>query len=549
MHNPPEQKKDKDASLSADKIRTQLNRILDHSSFADSRRSCDFLRFVVEETLNGKEKFIKGYTIALEVFNRDESFDPQMSSIVRMQAARLRRSLEHYYLTEGKNDLIRIEIPKGSYIPKFIKIADSPIDETPEFPNSHTKINHSATNTSKQFAVAVLHFDNISEDKREDHFATGLTEEIIIALTQFSDLKVIGPLSREKLLEEGLEPRRIGQKYKVRFLLDGNVLWVLSKLRVRAKLIDTKTGAHCWGESYTRNIETESLFDLEDDITGKVVGTIADNFGIIPRTLAKECACRKTNKIEAQEATFLFHHANYLLTPDSLTRALEALERAIKLDPNYALAAAMLADLHCTAYLFGMDQVTPTLEKAEKLARQAIVLDPNCQHAHFSMALCSFCTLKLESFNTEIDNAIALNPNNANIIWASALFLFMLGQREQAINLMQKAMSLNSHHPGWYSFLPYMINYFQGNYEAALIEAQRYNVSNLFWDPLLRAAVLGQLNHRVEANSELQALLSLCPDFKDRGKELIRRHVIKDEYIEMLLEGLYKAGLEKLKND
>ena len=104
MHNPTEQKKDKDASLSADKIRTQLNRILDHSSFADSERSRDFLRYVVEETLSGREKFIKGYTIALEVLNQNESFDPQMNSIVRMQAARLRRSLEHYYLTEGKND-------------------------------------------------------------------------------------------------------------------------------------------------------------------------------------------------------------------------------------------------------------------------------------------------------------------------------------------------------------------------------------------------------------------------------------------------------------
>ena len=83
---------------------------------------------------------------------------------------------------------------------------------------------------------------------------------------------------------------------------------------------------------------------------------------------------------------------------------------------------------------------------------------------------------------------------------------------------------------------------------SALIEAQRYNVSNLFWDPLLRAAVLGQLNRQTEAASELKALLSLCHDFKDRGKELIRRHVLRDEYIEMLLEGLYKAGLEKLKD-
>ena len=125
----------------------------------------------------------------------------------------------------------------------------------------------------------------------------------------------------------------------------------------------------------------------------------------------------------------------------------------------------------------------------------------------------------------------------------------MLGQREQAISLMQKAKSLNSHNPGWYSFLPYMIYYFQGNYEAAYMEAQRYSVPKLFWDPLLRAAALGQLCQVEEANSELKTLLKLRPDFKERGRELIRRHVLKDEYIEMLIQGLYKAGLERLCDD
>ena len=106
-------------SLGPDAIRAALERVLASADFDASERNRSFLRHVVEETLAGRAERIKAYNIATTVFGRDDRFDPQLDSIVRIEAGRLRRSLERYYLTSGRDDPVRIGIPKGSYVPTF----------------------------------------------------------------------------------------------------------------------------------------------------------------------------------------------------------------------------------------------------------------------------------------------------------------------------------------------------------------------------------------------------------------------------------------------
>lgn len=100
-------------------ILEQLERIVTSEEFSASPRKRAFLHYIVEKTLEGEASNLKGYSIGVDVFNRGESFDPQADTIVRVQARNLRRALNMYYLTSGKNDSIRIDIPKGNYIPKF----------------------------------------------------------------------------------------------------------------------------------------------------------------------------------------------------------------------------------------------------------------------------------------------------------------------------------------------------------------------------------------------------------------------------------------------
>jgi hypothetical protein len=106
-------------------VEKQLEKILNSAEFDASERNRQFLRHIVEETLAGRADRIKAYTIATVVFGRGSGFDPQLDSIVRIEAGRLRRSLERYYLTAGSNDRLRIAIPKGTYVPTFIERDDA----------------------------------------------------------------------------------------------------------------------------------------------------------------------------------------------------------------------------------------------------------------------------------------------------------------------------------------------------------------------------------------------------------------------------------------
>jgi tetratricopeptide (TPR) repeat protein len=204
----------------------------------------------------------------------------------------------------------------------------------------------------------------------------------------------------------------------------------------------------------------------------------------------------------------------------------------------------MLGDLIVATFQFGYEHSRSVLERAEELGRRAVALDPNCQPAHATMAFVHFLKGRRRMFLAEAEKTIQLNPNNAHYMAAISLHLAMAGEWERGVELMDKACRLNPHHPGWHHLVPFMNYYRQGEYDLALIEAQAFNTPEYFWDPLIRAAVLGQLDRRIEGRKAVDGLLAMVPDFKPRAQSLIRRFAYSDENIDMLLEGLQKAGLE-----
>src|SRR5579872_3459656 len=145
-------------------IRRQLDRLLESRTFANAERLRGFLRFVVQETLAGRREAIKEYSIGREVCGRPASFDPKADPIVRVDASRLRSRLDAYYETEGVHDAVRIQLPKGAYIPAFEQTAPS------------------AEQPRAQASLAVLPFVNFSPPGEHDYFADSLTDELIHSL-------------------------------------------------------------------------------------------------------------------------------------------------------------------------------------------------------------------------------------------------------------------------------------------------------------------------------------------------------------------------------
>jgi adenylate cyclase len=529
-------------TISPDDIKIQLGNILDSPGFKSGQRLNQFLRYVVEQTLNGRSSHIKQYTVAVEALGFGAGFDPQSNPTVRIHAQKLRRALDRYYHRQGHDDPIRIEMPKGSYVPVFKANHTTPVPPgVPECDSpdaAPTSLDHSKP------TIAVMMFDCLNANEEINYIATGLTEEIIIALTQFPDFKVVGPLDRDVIERQKLDTQGIGQRHRVRFLLNGGVRVYDEMFRLTVRLTDTLDGQQLWGQVLNFNMKNGSMLALQDDMVGQVTAIIADSHGIIPRTLTKESSAGHTYNRSIYESVLRYYHHFRVLTPESFVNAMNALEKSVRDNPDHALSKGALSDLLASSYLFGHDDNSSILERAEMLARKAVALDSNCQVAHWGMALVFFLRFQRRLFLNEAKLAIRLNPNNTLFVAAASLHIAMVGEWELAMKMIGKAMRLNPHHPKWYHFLPFMNYYRQGEYDRAWVEAQHFNTQGFFWDPLIRAAVLGKLERRTDAQKEVDELLTLLPDFNRSGPDLIRRLTFLNEHVEMLLDGLRKAGLE-----
>jgi tetratricopeptide (TPR) repeat protein len=260
--------------------------------------------------------------------------------------------------------------------------------------------------------------------------------------------------------------------------------------------------------------------------------------------MIKESMTQRDESLSDYEAILRFYHSFYVLTEQAHAEAFQALQNTLERNPENATAAGMLGDLIASIYQYGYVDDEGLLDQSEALARKAMALDPNCQSTRFTMALVNFLKSQRAQFITEAEKCIQLNPNHALNSAGLALHLYMAGERERGVSLMERVRHLNPHHPGWYYLVPYMEAYRAGDYETAWIEACRFNIPTFHFDPLIRTAVLGQLNRQEEAQQAIDELLALVPDFETRGRSLIQRFAYLDENVDMLVEGLQIAGLE-----
>ena len=163
-------------TVDSDAIRLHLDRILASPDFVSSKMMSAFLAFVVNETLGGRADRIKQYTIATSVFERDGRFDQQTDPVVRVQAAKVRRAMQRYYYEEGRSDPIRIDIPKGTYVPTFALGKRTEIQRRGQ-----------ALDVPSRPTVGVMPFENRSGDPTQDYLSSGFAEDLSTELSRFTD--------------------------------------------------------------------------------------------------------------------------------------------------------------------------------------------------------------------------------------------------------------------------------------------------------------------------------------------------------------------------
>jgi TolB-like protein len=299
-------KSEPDVTQPTNEVWSYLHQLIGRPEFNTSERNKRFLAYVVEETLAGRADRIKAYNIALAVFDRSEDFDPLIDPIVRIEASRLRRALEHYYLTAGKADEIRIDIPKGSYVATFTygEATASEMDAAAQRlalaadvrpPLMATGIRYwailapvlaafliaaaclalykpwnsgdgkAAMASPPPLSIAVLSFENTGGDANRAFLARGLTYETIIRLTQLDGVAVFG--ADGGLLENHGNQAAARSDYA----LFGSVQAAANRIRVTTLLADTRTGQFLKSWNFERDLETAGYADLQADIAAQIV--------------------------------------------------------------------------------------------------------------------------------------------------------------------------------------------------------------------------------------------------------------------------------------
>jgi TolB-like protein len=526
-------------ALSPGEVRGQLDRILGHRDFEASVRTREFLRFVVEEALAGRAERLKGYTIAVEVFGRPKDFDANLDPIVRIQAGRLRRALEHYYLVAGGQDPVVISVPKGGYAPEFGRSesasglqgspAESPFDLIPRLPLG--------------VAVAVLPLRELAVDQESRFFAEGLRDEFCQELSRYQSLVVI-PCPQDMLQDAGGAGHAgLSRRLGARFLLQGSVRRGEDQIKVSAWLIDGPGGQQVWSQSFTSPLSPDRLIETQAEIARSVSAVIGSELGIISQRVAEEARQVPPASLGTYEALLRFYDYQITLDPGAGQQCAVALQAAAEREPEHGPLWSGLATLLQQAYMLDRPGAQDPGGQAAEYAQRGAALAPGSQLARGVLARNHFLQRERAAFLRETEVALRLNPGSPVFVGTAGYSLILAGDGRRGRPLLERAIASNPCHPGWFNHALCVDDYMRGDYESALQQTLKPAFEVRLWGPVLRAAVFGQLGRTAEAGAAASEILALVPDFEARAWELTHRPILSDEIVASLLEGLRKAGL------
>lgn len=423
--------------LSAGSIRLALDKILSSPGFINADRLTRFLRYTVEETLNGQTDKLKETLLGIEVFNRKTTYDPRVDAVVRTEAVKLRARLRDYYDSEGREDGLIIDLPKGGYVPAF-RIREKVPETQPAAAietYDNTRRGHDwrpaiaggvilvvlavsiflTTRVRKHVgpgaggpevaSIAVLPFADLSPDRDQEYFCDGMTEEIIDALAKVDGFRVVARTSSFAFKGKQQDIREIGKKLNVGAVLEGSVRKDGNLLRVTAQLNSVSDGYHLWSQTYER--ELKDVFSVQDEIAKAIVNTLQLKLAT-PRP-------KRAVNVEAYDLYLQgrYHWNRWRL--EGAERGLQFFEQATQKDPKYAAAYAGIADSYAWLGFFGNVAPSEAMPKARAAADKAIALDDTLAEAHTSLGYVkALYDYDWSGAEREFLRAIQLNPGLAD---------------------------------------------------------------------------------------------------------------------------------------
>jgi len=437
--------------------------------------------------------------------------------------------MERYYETAGKNDPIRIDIPTGGYVPIFNE----------QLPGDQPIAAEQAAAVGAMAAwptVLVRPLTNLTANPEDNYLPIGLSAELAHALGHYREIRVLEAHHRDQ--------KSPPPETDIDFIIDGNVRRDPAGVKVAIRLCDAKKGLQIWSGKYQGDLEAAKMISFQEDVAAQIAVRVAGDNAVIMRHLAGISSHKTAPELTTYEAMLRFWESATLLTPQSMVRAIQALEHAVVREPDYGQVWSMLASQYANNYGLELVDLPTPLKKATEYAQRGVSLDPTDRRARMILAYVLFMENKLQEARYEAETAHNLCPHSLMVLDTIGWVMALTGDWERGVNWIKKAIKLNPYYRSWVRHAV-CFNWIRvGNYEKAYQESLHFMMPELFWDPLLKAAACGHLGRIEEGQACVRALLALKPDFEQRGRILIGRYVKFEVIVDRIIEGLGILGMK-----
>lgn len=522
-------------------VLTQLERIIASDDFDASERNRRFLRYVVDEALAGRAERIKAYAIGISVFGRGDDFDSQLDPIVRIEARRLRQSLERYYLLSGRDDALRITIPKGSYVPAFESAGVAPIGGAPASATAPETAAPAPDHRGP--SIYVGRFDPDDDTVEGAVVARGFRRHLIVALTRFSDLFVFGPATvlDEPVVQGRSEPGGAGVDY----VLSGACTLDAGRLRIDALLTDARSGRHIWAQAFEEAADPGAIRVVRDAVAESVARALAQPYGAIFARKAREVEGTPPEMLTSYECVVRFHTYARTYAREGHAAVRECLEKTLRAEPDYAEAVACLSRVYMDVARFGWDggAERDPLGRSLALARRAVALAPHSSQCHHALGMALWFAGDIKAGLAALETGLALNPNDSEIMADLGLRCALRADWTRATRLLDASFARNPAQPGHYRIGLSLAHFAHGRFEAALAEARRARMKDLPFAWSCEAIAAARLGLRRDAAAAVAALVALDPDCGARITDDLARRNLDPDLARAIVAALRDAGL------
>ncbi len=578
---------------SPEEIRAELERVLGSALFSNSQRSQRFLRYVVEASLNNVDESLKEFAIAVDVFERNTSYDPSIDATVRVEAGRLRTRLREYYADGGSRDPIVIDVPKGGYRATFTARPDPPgparLETATSAPVTPVIANHGSYRTIAFAAIsvmlvvalaglanwrkpaphpapgvngpkvlAVLPFTNLTGANANNYLTEGITETLIRQFSLIPQLKVISRAAADRVNKQNAAGE-LGVGYLLTGALERNAD---GRLVLNAELSDAKNGTVLGSKQY---IPDEA--DLRP-IQAEIVQDAVKGLGI-PPTAQVAGAKRPLTSSPGAFQSFLRGETAARLrdNPANLHEAIHDFEEAVRLDPAFAFAYSSMAESHLGLGVY-YEAPRDHMPLARQYAQRALMLDPSLHQAHAILGLIDLlydwnfaagqseleeadardhaiwqlgCTTHLLTLNgryrhaeEDLESMLEFDPHSGMLIAELGCVNYYAGHYDDAIRYYQQALTLDPRSvlANW-GMARVLAR--EKRYKEALDRLKQVKKLNGFEPPIITA----EIGFTEAASGDRQAALQTLKQLREESKHI---------YVDSFLMAVVYLGLKDREN-